>query len=141
VPATMSAIADSGVKNITIILLLVLCGCRKGETKPDIWKVVSLDEQHHFTLIHTNYADREQTRYTLICSYYKWGSHELMKGPTACALNVGRVIVPKVAPDKREESVDVFPTHDYVTITEGEGEDKIMQGFDILSTSVEPLQN
>ena len=77
---------------------------------------------------------------SLICSYYKWANRQEVRGATACALAVGQVIVPKVMPDKPEEFVDVYAQNDFLTITQGEGQDRVMQGFAVLSATLEPLQ-
>ncbi len=65
----------------------------------------------------------------------------MVTGPDACHLQVGRMIVPNPLPppEKRNEFLDVFemPT-ETLSITEGDGPDRVSQQFNILKYEVLP---
>ena len=123
---------------ICLPLFLLACGKPKSE---DYWKILSMDENRHFTVIHINRARHEQTRYLLECSYYKWGDHEMVKGPDSCSIYVGQVLVPKRDAKDPQAFVDVDGSqNDWLIITEGSGQDRVTQGFKVLSAQLEPLK-
>jgi hypothetical protein len=122
--------AGSGV--LSICLVLVMFGCGDTSATP-YWKVLSIDAQRHFVLVYTNEARHEQTEYTLECRYFKWGNRETVSGPDACSINVGQVIVPHVDASHPAEFVDVDAKNDWLTITMGDGDDRVMQGFRVIS--------
>lgn len=123
---------------ICLPLFLVACGKPKSE---DYWKILSMDEKRHFTVIHTDQARHEQTRYLLECSYYEWGDREMVKGPDSCSIHVGQVLVPKHDAKDPQAFVDVDGSqNDWLTITVGNGQDRVMQGFKVLSAQLEPLK-
>jgi hypothetical protein len=126
--------------------LLILCLCCASEKKaePDGYRVVGYDAStHQWTIIRTGTFDGKylRKRLTVICASYKWGDHQLVTGPEACHLQVGRLIIPNpfTSQEKRQDFVDVSEMPEEVlSITEGEGPDRVMQQFNILKYEVLP---
>lgn len=125
---------------LLICLLVSLLSCRNTKTPEEYWKVLGVDEKRHFTLVHINQPRNEQTTYVLECSYYKWGERESVKGEDQCAINIGQVIVPNLDASHPNEWVDVDARNDWVTITMGSGDDRVMQGFRVLSARLQPMK-
>jgi hypothetical protein len=75
----------------------------------------------------------------VICSFYKWGNHEAVDGPEACHLQVGHLIVPNPFAKNRDDFllVQEMPS-EVLSITEGDGENQVMQQFSILKYEVLP---
>ena len=72
---------------------------------------------------------------------YRWGGREAVTGPDACHLQVGNIIVPNPLPPegKREQFVDVYEMpSEMLSITEGDGAERVVQQFDILKYEVLP---
>jgi hypothetical protein len=125
---------------LSICSLVFLVSCRNTKTPEEYWKVLGVDEKRHFTLVHINQPRNEQTTYVLECSYYKWGERESVKGEDQCAINIGQVIVPHIDANHPNEWVDVDAQNDWVTITMGSGNDRVMQGFKVLSARLQPMK-
>lgn len=128
----------------TLLALLMLpLACTKKQ-EPAGYRVVSYDAAtHQWTILRTGTFDGKYLtkRLTVICSSYTWGDHESVTGPEACHLQVGRMIIPNPLPPegKRQEFVDVYEMPDEIlSITEGDGADRVMQLFTILKYEVLP---
>jgi hypothetical protein len=124
------------------MLLASLFSCKKAH-EPEGYRVVSYDAaSQQWTIIRNGTFDGKymKKKLVIICTFYKWGEHEAVQGPDACHLQVGRLIVPNPMPDgaHRNQFVDVFEMpSETLSITEGDGEERVMQQFKILSYSVE----
>ena len=142
----MRAVMTNTVKLLIAVASIALAaplGCKKAH-EPDGYRVVGYDAAtHQWTIIRTGTFDgRYLTKQlTVLCDFYQLGKHEAVKGPDACHLQVGRLIVPDPLPppDKRSEFLDVteMPT-ETLAITEGDGDDQIEQQFKILKYEVVP---
>jgi hypothetical protein len=125
------------------VLLLVFIGCKKKQ-EPEGYRVVSFDRNKaEWTLIRTGTFDGKflQKRLTLVCDFYQWGNREMIKGPTACDLPVGRLLVPNayLPKEKRAEFLDIWEmSAGRLAITEGSGSDKVEQQFIIQKNEVLP---
>lgn len=131
-----------------LVLLLLSIGCKKSD--PEGYRVLSYDSlTHQWTILRTgtfsngdgNPPSFLRKRITMVCSLYHWADKEVVKGPDACHLQVGRLIVPNPFPGqgKRQDFVDVFEMPDEViSITEGEGPDQVIQQFNIVKYEVLP---
>ena len=78
-------------------------------------------------------------RITVVCDFYKWGNRESVTGPNACNLSVGRMMVPRYAPDDKgnlKTVLYIFEDPDRMSIIEGDGDDRVMQQFFILKNEV-----
>ncbi len=126
-----------------LVLFMVLLGCTK-KPEPEGYRVVAYDAStHQWTILRTGTFDGKYLtkRLTVICSLYKWGDHESVTGPEACHLQVGRMIIPNSLPPegKRQEFVDVYEmSSETLSITEGDGADRVNQQFAILKYEVLP---
>src|ERR1700733_1864410 len=126
----------------TVLLAFVLFSACEKKTDPEGYRVVSYDAfTHQWTILRTGTFDGKYLRKRLIviCSFYKWGDHEAVRGPEACHLQVGRLIVPNLfpPPDKRQEFLGVSEMPEEVlSITEGDGPDRVLQQFNILKYEV-----
>lgn len=123
------------------ILMAILTACR-SKHEPEGYRVVDYDAaSHQWTIIRTGTFDGQymKKKLVVVCTFYEWGDRTPVQGSDACHLQVGRLIVPNPLPDAshRSEFVDVFemPT-ETLSITEGDGPDRTMQQFKILSYSV-----
>jgi len=120
------------------LAFLLFSACEKKKPELDGYRVVGYDAlTHQWTILRTGTFDGQYLRKRLIviCSFYKWGDHEAVRGPEACHLQVGRLIVPNLfpLPDKRREFLDVSEMPEEVlSITEGDGPDRVLQQFNIL---------
>ena len=126
-----------------LTLLTLSPGCTK---KPEAegYRVLSYDAAtHQWVILRTGTFDGKYLtkRLTVVCSSYKWGDHESVTGPEACHLQVGRLIIPNPLPPagKHNEFLDVFEMpSETLSITEGDGADRVMQQFAILKYEVLP---
>lgn len=131
------------LKPVLLTLLMVSIGCTK---KPEVegYRVVSYDAtSHHWIILGNGTFDGKYLtkRITVVCSFFKWGDHEANTGPEACHLQVGRMIIPNPLPasEHRNEFLDVYEMPDEVlSITEGDGPDRVMQQFKIVKYEVLP---
>jgi hypothetical protein len=99
-------------------------GCTK-KPQPEGYRVLSYDAPTHQWIILRNgtFDGKYLTkRLTVACSSYKWGDHEAVTGPDACHLQVGRMMIPGGT----------------LSITEGDGPDRVVQQFTILKYEVLP---
>jgi hypothetical protein len=130
---------------VSVALLLSIAsfstGCKR-QLEPEGYRVVAYDgHTYQWTIIRTGTFDGQylKKRLVVVCSSYKWGNHESVNGPEACHLQVGRMIVPNPLPGQahRDQFIDVFEMPDQsLSITEGDGEDRTMQQFKIMSYEV-----
>ena len=112
--------------------------------EPEGYRVIRYDAAtHQWTILRTGTFDGVylRKRIVVVCSSYTWGKHDAVTGPDACHLNVGSLIVPNPLPppEKRFEFVDVFEMADEnLSITQGDGDDRVMQLFNIVKYEVLP---
>jgi hypothetical protein len=62
-------------------------------------------------------------------------------GPNACSLRVGSLMIPRYILDDKNNVKTVlymFDDPDYLSIIEGDGDVRVMQGFKILKNEVVP---
>jgi hypothetical protein len=126
-----------------LAILTSLLGCAK-KPEPEGYRVLSYDAAtHQWIILRTGTFDGKYMtkRLTVVCSFYKWGDHEMVTGPEACHLQVGRMIIPNPLPPagKHQDFLDVFEMpSEVLSITEGVGADRVMQQFTILKYEVLP---
>jgi hypothetical protein len=123
------------------IFITLLCGC-KPKHEQEGYRVVSYDApSHQWTIIRNGTFDGKymEKRLVVECMFYKGGEQQNVDGPEACHLQVGRLIVPSLESGNADKShfVTVFEMpNETLSITEGQGPDRVMQQFKILSYSV-----
>ncbi len=117
-------------------LISVFAGCKPKEAPVDAWYVVERRDSR-WTLIHTDHTNRRQLRYVVTCGWYQWGNHQSVPG--GCDLPVGRILVWNGLPDKQANFVDIWILADNLFITEGDGDDRVSQGFIIQTSRTEPI--
>lgn len=123
------------------MLITLSCGCKKA-VEPEGYRVVSYDAaSHQWTIIRTGTFDGRymKKKLVVVCMFYKWGEHDTVDGVDACHLQVGRLIVPSLESGNTDKAsfVTVFEMpNETLSITEGSGDDRVMQQFKILSYSV-----
>ena len=116
--------------------LALLCGCAKA-TAPG-YRVISYDAgTGAWVIIYdgTIGGVHVKKRITAVCDFYKWGDHETVTGPQACSLRIGQLLVPNAMPGEghRGEFLDIFEmSADRLSVTTGEGPDRVNQQFVIL---------
>ena len=126
---------------VASMALTFTIACKK-EHPAEGYRVVSYDAAtHEWTILRNGTFDGTYMvkRLVVVCESYKWGEHETVMGPEACHLQVGRLIVPNTMPDEahRSEFIDVFEMPgEVLSITEGDGPDRVMQQFKILKYDV-----
>lgn len=132
------------MKNLAALpLLLFSVDCTK-RLGPEGYRVVGYDAAtHQWTILRTGTFDGKYLtkRLTVVCASYKWGDHESVTGPEACHLQVGRMITPNPLPPdgKRQEFLDVYEMpSETLSITEGDGAERVMQQFAIVKYEVLP---
>ena len=136
--ATLSVVAF-----ITMFIVLS-CGCKKAH-EPEGYRVVSYEAASHlWTIIGNGTFDGKYMtkKLVVVCTLYKWGEHETVNGPDACHLQVGRLIVPSLGSGNADKNhfITVFEMpNEILSITEGSGDDRVMQQFKILSYDVVAL--
>lgn len=89
----------------------------------------------------TSDGKRLTKRMTVVCDFYKWGDRERVSGPDACSLTVGGLMMPRYMSDDKNNAKTVlymFEDPDYLSIVEGDGDDRVAQGFRILKNDVVP---
>jgi hypothetical protein len=131
---------------LAVTALVLAAGCtRKRQPEPEGYRIVSYDSTGKWVIIRTGTFDGKflKKRLTVQCDFYKWGDHEMVKGPQACNLEVGRLMVSK---HPQQDSQGRFPgsldiwemSSDRLAITEGDGPDRVSQQFVILKNEVMP---
>jgi hypothetical protein len=125
-----------------LLALAALLGCTKQAPEQEGYRVISYDgTTHQWTILRSGMFDGKylRKRLVVVCDSYKWGRHESVKGPEACHLQVGRLIVPDQTPDDPKAFVDVFEMpSETLAITEGYGDDRVSQQFTIIKYEVLP---
>src|ERR1700693_2741298 len=125
---------------LSFVLLAVLglfLGCTK-KPEPEGYRVLSYDAAtHQWIILRTGTFDSKYMtkRLTVVCSFYKWVDHEMVRGPEACHLLVGHMMIPNPFPPagKRQDFLDIYEMpSEVLSITEGDGADRVVQQFDIL---------
>ena len=117
------------------------CGCKKAH-EPEGYRVVSYEAANHqWTIIRSGTFDSKYMtkKLVVVCMFYKWGEHDAVDGPDACHLQVGRLIVPSLESGNADKShfITVFEMpNETLSITEGSGDDRVMQQFKILSYTI-----
>jgi hypothetical protein len=126
-----------------LAFFMVSLACTR-KPEPEGYRVVSYDAStHQWVILRTGTFDGKYLtkRITVICSFYKWDGHERVDGPDACHLQVGRMMIPNLFPPagKPDEflMIDEMPT-ETLSITEGQGADRVLQVFNILKYEVLP---
>ena len=128
---------------VLVALLTLSLGCTK-KPEPEGYRVVSYDAAtHQWTILRNGTFDGKYLtkRIMAVCTLYKWGDHEAVTGPDACHLRVGQMMIPHPLPPdgKRDELLDIFEMPDEtLSITEGDGADRVVQQFTILKYEVLP---
>lgn len=126
---------------IASIVLTLSLGCKKTH-EPEGYRVVGFDAaSHQWTILRNGTFDGTYMtkRLVVVCMFYKWGEHETVDGPDACHLQVGRLIVPSLESGNADKDhfITVFEMpNETLSITEGSGDDRVMQQFKILSYSL-----
>ncbi|MGA9669973.1 MAG: hypothetical protein WBQ94_12240 [Terracidiphilus sp.] len=126
---------------VASIVLTLSLGCKKVR-EPEGYRVVSFDAaSHQWTIIRNGTFDGKYMtkRLVVVCMFYKWGEHETVDGTDACHLQVGRLIVPSLESGNADKNhfITVFEMPDEtLSITEGSGDDRVMQQFKIVSYNV-----
>ena len=78
-------------------------------------------------------------RMTALCSFVIWGDRGMARGPDACDLRVGEMMVPNPVPKDGSDFLDISEkSGDTLAITKGRGPDRILQEFTILKYEVLP---
>lgn len=128
---------------LPFLLVFALCfGCTKKKAEMEGYFVLSYEAATgKWIIIRNGTFDGRylRKRITAVCSFYKWGDHEAVSGLNACSLQVGRMMVPNLFPgaEKRKEFLDIWePSPDTLSITEGDGPDRVLQEFKILKEEV-----
>ena len=127
---------------LSLAILLVSFGCAKKKTEVEGYQVVSYDAgTSQWIIIRNGTFDGKYLtkRITAVCDFYKWSDHEAVVGPQACNLQVGRMMVPNPLPGagKRKDFLDIWEmSSDKLSITEGDGPDRVLQQFSILKYEV-----
>jgi hypothetical protein len=123
------------IRTLAIICCFISLTSCKTKPEPEGYRVVGYDAAtQQWTIIRTGNFDGKflTKRLIVVCEFYRWGSHEMVKGPDACHLVVGRLIVPNPLPsaDKRSEFLDVFEMpSETLAITEGDGAGLLVATF------------
>ncbi len=123
------------------MFIALSCGCKKAQ-EPEGYRVVSYEAaSHQWTIIRNGTFDGKYMtkKLVVVCMLYKWGEHETADGPDACHLQVGRLIVPSLESGNADKNhfITVFEMpNETLSITEGSGDDRVMQQFKILSYGV-----
>jgi hypothetical protein len=127
---------------LSLAVLAVSFGCTKKKPELEGYRVVSYDAATgRWIIIRNGTFDGKYLtkRITLVCDFYKWGDHEAVVGPDACNLRVGQMMVPNPFPGegKRKDFLDIWEmSPDRLSITEGDGPDRVNQQFTILKEEV-----
>lgn len=126
---------------VVTMFIALSCGCKKTQ-EPEGYRVVNYDAaSHQWTIIRTGTFDGKYMtkKLVVVCMFYKWGKHDTVDGPDACHLQVGSLIVPSLESGNADKAhfVTVFEMpNETLSITEGSGDDRVMQQFKIVSYSV-----
>lgn len=123
-----------------LALSLGLAACKKPVAEG--YRVTGYDgATKQWTIIRNGTFDGRYLtkKLVVVCSFYKWGDREPDRGPEACHLAVGRLIVPNPlpGPSQAADFVDVDESVlETLSITEGAGQNQTMQQFNILKYEV-----
>ena len=78
-------------------------------------------------------------RLTVVCLSYQWGEHEVVRGPNACSLSVGRLYKMNMKPGPDLLITLEDPGNVYTfSIAEGDGDNRVIQLFSVLKYEVLP---
>jgi hypothetical protein len=132
---TLKAVIGSACNVAVLMLSVLLVGC-STQHPPEGYRVVGFDNAtKQWTILRNGTFDGEYRvkRLIAVCDFYKSGTHEPVSGPDACNLQVGRLIVPNMLAKDRKKFLDVYEmSTDRISITEGDGDDRIMQQFTVM---------
>jgi hypothetical protein len=134
----------------TMIVIAVSClfsACTKKpepEREPEGYRVVSYDAAtHQWTILRNGTFDGKYLvkRMTVICFWSRRANLERIDGPTACHLQVVRMMVPNPFPsfERRAEFLEIFEMSardEMLFINEGEETLRVSQAFTILRNEV-----
>ncbi|WP_158794457.1 hypothetical protein [Granulicella sp. L60] len=125
-----------------VVVSIFVTSCKKPE--PQGYRVVAYDGRtKEWTIIdsdidsETNKTHRKKL--IVVCKSYKLGDHDFLKGSDVCDLQVGQLIstfIPKKDADREHVFIDASDNQLY--IARGDGDQKIVQFFDILKYEMLP---
>ena len=122
-----------------ISMLLCLAGCtsKQASTPPVVYSVISNDSSSNVWVVDAiDHVAKKRIRYFLVCDFYHWASHEIVKGPTACDLSVGEEIAPNPFQNRPGGFLDVWARQDILSIIKGSGNEQVVEQFTIQSAKV-----
>ena len=145
-PHTGVSQAKRNTKWLRLFILVIVAIINSGCTDKPVegYRIMSVDSATgQWVILRNGTFDGKYLtkRMTVVCQYYKWGNREKVTGPTACSLRVGSLMIPRYAKDEKGNGKTVlymFEDPDYLSIIEGDGDERIMQGFRILKNEVVP---
>jgi hypothetical protein len=117
-----------------------------GSQSPDGYRVISHDSQTgQWVIIRSGtFSGEHQTkRLIVICESYQWGEREPVRGPSACYLQIGRLMVSNAydfySHKTKESLLDIteLPS-DWISFVEGIGDDRVRQSFRIARQELLP---
>jgi hypothetical protein len=128
--------------SLLLAVLALASSCTKKQPEVEGYRVASYDSTTgKWIIIRNGTFDGKylRKRITAVCAFYKWGDHEAVAGAQACSLRVGQMLVPNPLPGegKRGDFMDIWePSPDTLSITTGDGSDRVLQQFTILKEEV-----
>lgn len=127
----------------TLLAVACLFGCaaKQATPPPVIYTVTGFDASTNIWIMdRVDASDKTHVQFVLVCDFYKAHSHPTVSGPTACDLTAGERIVPNPLQMRPGEYVDVWPRQDVLSITRGDGKDRVEEQFTIKSAKNLPFQ-
>ena len=104
-----------------------------------VYSIVSNDASSNVWVVDAiDHVAKKRIRYFLVCDFYHWGTHEPVKGPTACDLSVGEEITPNPFENRPGGFLDVWARQGVLSITKGTGSERVIEQFNIQSAKVVP---
>ncbi|MBN8924372.1 MAG: hypothetical protein J0I96_14945 [Rhodanobacter sp.] len=124
---------------ILFLLFLVGCSFRQPDVPSVVYAVVENDSSSNTWVVDAiDRVEKKRIRYVHVCDFYRWGNHEAVAGPTACDLSVGDEIAPNPFQRRPGGFLDVWPRGNTLSITRGQGDDRVVEQFSIKSAKVMP---
>lgn len=133
--------------NISAVLATVgLMACSTHRPTPEGYRVTRYDARSgEWTILRTGTfsGEYQEKRLTVVCAFFKWGNREAVPGPQACDLRVGRLLESTVFTKAKEAGANyvfIDETADHLSITEGEGNNQVLQDFRVVRYELLPTR-
>ena len=123
------------MKKLLVLLAFLTSGCTKPPEVPAFVYVVTgfTASTQEWVVDQIDRIAKKRIRFTLVCDFYHLDKKQIDSGTDACDLTVGETIVPNPFGQKPAPFLDVWPRGDKLSITSGDGDNRVIEQFTVKS--------